>query len=283
MPTINEVYRNSLNKLKNRSLEEINVRILLCYVNHLSSMSDFFVNKEQEVASLGLFDSLFEQYLKGYPVQYLTHEASFLGNTFYVDENVLIPRMETEEVVSFAIELIRKTFPNKSNLEIADICTGSGCIGLTLASIFKTSTVFLSDISESALNVAKKNGAKMGLDNTTYYLGETLDPVLQDQKTCDVIVSNPPYIISKNNVDESTFKYEPHLALFTDENASIYEKIIRKSLLFGNSPLLLVFEISDEVKPILETLVNEKYPEAKSEFKKDMNGHFRIFSLLFNK
>ena len=283
MPTINEVYLDSLKKLNNRSLEEINIRILLCYVNHLSSMSDFFLNKDQEVASLGLFEDLFKRYLEGYPVQYLTHEAYFLGNTFYVDENVLIPRMETEEVVSYAIKKIKEIFSATNNLKIADICTGSGCIGLTLAKEFSESKVFGTDISSKAIEVAKKNKEFLNIDNITYYLCDTLDGLIEEGINCDVVISNPPYIIGKSTVDESTLKYEPHLALFTDSEASIYKKIIKKSLVFKNRPLLIVFEISDEIKPILEDFIKKEFPNVDYEFVKDMNGQFRIFSLLFNR
>ncbi len=283
MKTIFEAYKEALEKLDNATKDEINVRILLCYINKLSSMSEFYIKKDEEVHSIELFEKLFNRYLNGEPIQYLTNEVSFLNETFYVDNRVLIPRMETEEVAIYTINKIKSLF-NDRNIEIIDVCSGSGCLGLTIAKNVNCSKLFLSDISKDAIEVSMTNTKKLfDIKRTNFIVSDGLVNLLKNKKCHpNVIVSNPPYIINRNNVDESVLKYEPSIALFTDENISIYKQLINDAVKFKNRPLLIVFEISDEVYPLIKEFLNNNYSKEKIEYIKDINNKWRIASILLN-
>ncbi len=283
MKTIFEAYKEALEKLDNVTKDEINVRILLCYINKLSSMSEFYIKKDEEVHSIELFEKLFNRYLNGEPIQYLTNEASFLNETFYVDNRVLIPRMETEEVAIYTVNKIKSLFKGR-NIEIIDVCSGSGCLGLTIAKNVNCSKLFLSDISRDAIEISKTNTKKIfDIERTNFIVSDGLVSLLKNKKCQpNVIVSNPPYVIDRNSVDESVLKYEPSIALFTDENISIYKQLINDAVKFKNRPLLIVFEISDEVYPLIKEFLNNNYSKGKIEYIKDINNKWRIVSILLN-
>lgn len=279
MSTIFEVYKSSCEKLINKQNEEINVRILLNYVNKFSSMSEFYLSMDKEVCSMELYNELFNRYLNGEPVQYLTNEAYFLNDTYYVDNRVLIPRMETEEVALFTIHKIKEIFQNRP-IEIVDVCSGSGCLGISVAKNVNCSKLYLSDISSDAINVSKINVKNnYDLEKASFIVSSGLKKLINSNANPSVIVSNPPYIIDKGKVDESTLKYEPPLALFIDKNISIYKEIITDSLKFKNKPLLLVFEISDEIYPLIKEYLDKNYSKAKIEYTKDINKKWRIVSI----
>ena len=120
--TLDEVYHQSLKRLKNPQLEEINIRMLLCDINSIESMSSFYIRKDEEIQDLQRFNELFERFLKGEPIQYLLKKAQFYGRDFYVDNLVLIPRMESEEVVLFAINKAKPIFSSHFKPIIADVC-----------------------------------------------------------------------------------------------------------------------------------------------------------------
>src|SRR5699024_5048223 len=151
--------------------------------------------------------------LYGVPVQHITNDAHFYGRTFYVDERVLIPRPETEELVEKVIVDVRT---NKSTrTEIVDIGTGSGIIAITLALELKHAKVYATDISEEALVVAEKNAKSLGAD-VQFFQGNFLEPLLKRHITPNYIVSNPPYIAEheRSTLADTVVKYDPELALF---------------------------------------------------------------------
>ena len=160
---------------------------------------------------------------EGKPYQQILGETYFYGNRFFVDENVLIPRPETEEL----IELIesRLSHLKKEKLKILDVGTGSGCISISLAKIFPNAEVSSIDISEKALNIAQKNAdfhkVKVNFIQKDY-LNEKLDEIY------DIIVSNPPYIdvFEREEIPYSVKNFEPNIALFAPENRvlAFYEK-----------------------------------------------------------
>ena len=162
------------------------------------------------------------EYVKdGKPIQYALSNACFYGSDFYVNENVLIPRFETEELVFYTIIYLNKYF---SNSNILDLCAGSGCIGLTLKKECPNISITLSDISEKALEVLSIN--KNNLNISGNVILSDLFANINDKY--DVIVSNPPYIAYTDEVDEIVLNNEPHLALYADNNGlAIYERILK--------------------------------------------------------
>lgn len=182
------------------------------------------------------------------PIQYVTHLAYFMDLELYVDEAVLIPRPETEELVAWILEKVSVLAqPN-----IMDLCTGSGCIALALKQAKEHARVTGVDISKAALAIARKNAR-------TYQLPVCFEEtdvlkMAMDAETLDVIVSNPPYVLEeeKDAMRKNVIDYEPHLALFVPNNDPLrFYSAIAKNAIIGLRPQgWLFFE------------VNERYAEA---------------------
>ena len=270
--TLFEAYQKGLKLLKNPQKDEINIRILLCENNNLKSMSDFYLRKNENIRDLQRFNRELQRFLSGEPVQYITRKASFFGDDFIVSKDVLIPRNETEEVVDYAIKKIKEKFGSK-NILISDVCAGSGCIGCELFLHSNVDRVFFSDISDKAIAIAKQNAEKLNVKGS-FYVSDGLDYLNQ---SVDVVISNPPYILKKEDVDQSVLDFEPHLALFADEDLTIYQKITKKAVQL--SVPLIIFEIGYDIKEKLEEIFKEIAPHYALEFKKDINDKFRICSL----
>ena len=183
----------------------------------------------------------------GYPAQYIIGDVNFYGNKILVNENVLIPRFETELLVEKTINYIKETF--NGNIKILDIGTGSGAIAISLKKAFPNSEVTAIDISEEALKVAKEN-AKLNNVEINFIKSDILSNV---KGKFDVVISNPPYIDYDEKIDEKVRKYEPHLALFADDNGLYFYKEIFKNIKsFLKGKFLLAFEIGEKQGKILE-------------------------------
>ena len=121
MPSLIEVYKKAIFELEDPRRDEINIRILLCYINDLHTMTDFYLHENDEIKDYKKFLELYKSYLVGYPVQYLVSSSYFYHRDFYVDKRVLIPRMETEEVVEFALNKL-KTLKDINKIHVLDCC-----------------------------------------------------------------------------------------------------------------------------------------------------------------
>ena len=173
----------------------------------------------------------------GEPVQYIVGNVDFMGNTIKVNKNVLIPRFETEELVSETIKRIKLVFNTK--IDILDLCTGSGCIAISLAKEVD-SNVDATDISKDALEVAKNNSK---LNNTNINFVNT-DLYTGINKKYDVIISNPPYISKDEEIMDIVYKNEPNIALFADNNGlEFYERILKDIKSILKDKYIIAFEI----------------------------------------
>ena len=275
--TLYEVYKDSLKKLKNPDSDEIAVRILLCHNNGIKSMSGFYIHKNENIKDFPAFSEQYEQFLAGKPIQYILKETEFLGLNFYVDERVLIPRQETEEVVTQAYLRALQKFGDKV-LNVADICCGSGVMGISIAKKLKVRYLFMSDISNDAINVSRKNAENLGVI-ANYFVGNACDELVKAGAKVDLLVANPPYILNRDEVDESVMKHEPHLALFADENLSVYRDIFISLPKLKNKEMLCVFEIGYDLKDKLTEMIKETLRNVTFGFAKDINGKERILIL----
>ncbi len=184
----------------------------------------------------------------GVPVQYIVGNVDFYGYNFLVNNNVLIPRFETEELVDYTIKYVRKYFDD--SVRIVDLGCGSGAISVSLSCELGV-TVDAVDISSDALNVAKENCVKNGA-SVNFYLGNMLEP-LHDRY--DVIISNPPYISYDEDIDDVVRDNEPHIALFADNDGLyFYDYILKNCSSYLNDRFLIAFEIGctqgDRVKDL---------------------------------
>ncbi|MGB5418516.1 peptide chain release factor N(5)-glutamine methyltransferase [Algibacter sp.] len=206
------------------------------------------------------------------PIQYVIGETEFYGLPFKVNNNVLIPRPETEELVNW---VLKKTDKEKT-VSIIDLGTGSGCIAISLAKNLPNAKIFALDISEKALEVAKQN-AKLNNVNIEFIEADILETKsIQDLKF-DIIVSNPPYVREKEKafMKPNVLENEPHLALFVKDNNPLlfYEAITHFSVLNLIDNGVLYFEINEYLgKDMIELLHDNNFQniELKQDiFKKD--------------
>jgi release factor glutamine methyltransferase len=209
------------------------------------------------------------------PVQYILQQAWFGKYKFYVDKNVLIPRPETEELVEWIIE---DAIARTEKIRVLDIGTGSGCIPISLKKRMPAAEVWAIDISEGALEVAKRNASTIGAD--IHFLQLDMLDSLQwtSLPAFDIIVSNPPYIPENNKAAmlPNVLQYEPAIALFVpDEDALLFYKAITA---FAKTHLqkkgLLYFEIHEDLgESVAELLQAEGF---SAEIRKDMQQKDRM-------
>lgn len=194
------------------------------FLIYLEDKFDIQFIPSNEIDYTSEISSDIKQLKKGKPVQHITGKAFFYNDFFMVNENTLIPRPETEEL----IELIRNDYNPETELSLIDLGTGSGCIPISLAKLFPNSNVSAIDISEKALEVAQSNAQNLNV-KIDFYQQNLLEDIQLNQKF-DVIVSNPPYIrnLEKKEMHQNVLNFEPHLALFVEnENALIfYERVL---------------------------------------------------------
>jgi release factor glutamine methyltransferase len=203
-------------------------------------------------------------------------KTSFYGLEFEVNENVLIPRQETEELVDWIIKDVT-VLRNSPGLKILDIGTGSGCIAISLARNIPNAQVFAIDVSEKALATAQKN-AQINTVNVTF-INQNILETEDLQQQFDIIVSNPPYVrnLEKEEIKKNVLDNEPHLALFVEDNDALifYKKIVelaQKNLVPNGQ---LYFEINQYLgKEMVELL--KKMNFATIELRKDIYGNDRM-------
>jgi release factor glutamine methyltransferase len=219
------------------------------------------------------------------PIQYILGETEFYGLPFLVNENVLIPRPETEELVQLIIVESQKI--KKETIRILDIGTGSGCIAVSLAKNLPNAQVFAIDVSEKVLKVAKKN-AEINQVSISFIEANILETnnltqlsTNNQQPTTefDIIVSNPPYVryLEKEEIKKNVLDYEPHLALFVEDNDALlfYRKIAQLSKTSLTQNGKLYFEINQYLgKETVELLEELEYENIK--LLKDIYGNDRM-------
>ena len=215
---------------------------------------------------------------EGVPVQYLIGSEEFFGRTFFVNENVLIPRPETEELVDHAIKRMDVLFDHKKELAIADIGTGSGAIAVTVKLERPDCTVYGVDISRPALNVAAQNGTNLGAD-VQWLEGDLLSPFIAKGIKLDVILSNPPYIPldDKDLLPDVVKDHEPELALFGGQDGlDFYRRFCVQLPLVLKKRALVGFEVGAGQGKIVADMLQNVFPEGDVQVVFDINGKDRM-------
>ncbi len=226
-----------------------------------------------EVAE-GFVEAVRKHAKTGIPVQHLTGVGHFYGREFQVNEDVLIPRPETEELVLGVMEYVRQK--NLKAPRIVDLGTGSGVIAITLATELPDSIVRGVDLSEEALGIAAKNAAQHGVD-LRFYQGDFLASLLEEP--FDIIVSNPPYIAysEKEQMDDTVVDFDPALALFAEEEGlAAYKSILTQVSHMKQKPKCIAFEIGHQQGESLLSLFHDLLPEFLAEVRQDINGKDRM-------
>ena len=210
---------------------------------------------------------------ENYPIQYIIGSVDFYGNNIKVNEDVLIPRFETEYLVDDTIRLIHEYIPEP---KIIDICTGSGCIAISLAKELKVKVDAL-DISKKALNLAEYNAVNNNVE-INYICGDIKE--FETNEKYNVLISNPPYVKFDSFTSKET-KYEPQEAIFARDNGLEYYKVIlSKSVNFLEKKNVIAFEIGDKQASDVIKISKKYYPKAKIISKNDLNNLNRYIYII---
>ncbi len=272
---VKELIKYGKKILSENKIEDANIiaRTLAEFVLNIDK-TQLIINEEKEISE----DEKTRYYLalieivQGMPIQYITNNQEFMKLNFYVDKNVLIPQPDTEILVEEVINII-----NDTAVKVLDICTGSGCIGTSIAKYTKNTTITMSDISSRALNIAKSNYIK-NMEDTSKVQFIQSDMFKNIKEKYDIIVSNPPYIESKEiNKLEKQVQNEPHIALDGGEDGlQFYRKLANEAPKFLNENGYLCMEIGYNQKQAVIQLLkeNKNYKEIYS--KKDLSENDRI-------
>lgn len=264
--------KNTLNKNEVQDSSIIS-RILAEYILNFNRQ-EIIANLDKEVKEeqrVRYYLALIE-IIQGMPIQYITNKQEFMKLDFYVDENVLIPQPDTEILVEKAIEEAKKI----ENVEILDMCTGSGCIGISIAKNIENAKVTLVDIGENVIEIAKKNALRNKVESQLTFIQSNMFEKVE--KKFDIIVSNPPYI--KTDVIPKLDKQvqnEPHIALDGGKDGLKFYKIIieeAKKYLKENGKLIL--EIGYDQKEEVENLIKQSGQYKKIEVIKDLSQNDRV-------
>lgn len=280
--TIKETIRKGMIILKTNNITEpsIKSRLIMQYV--LNKPREYLVVHDKEELTLRQEVNYFKAIKKlcqGIPIQHITNRQEFMKMTFYVDENVLIPRPDTEILVEEVIKIAKKINAKK----ILDLCTGSGAIAISLAKYINKSNITAVDISKKALNVAKLNAKNNEVEDRIIFVESDLFKNLKKEKY-DIIVSNPPYIKKEvlKKLDKEVQK-EPNLALNGGyDGLDFYRKIINKADEYLKFNGYLCFEIGYDQKEDVENLLKEQEKYVNITCKKDLCDNERVIIAKLN-
>lgn len=214
----------------------------------------------------GNINDAIKLYNKGMPVQYIVGEVDFYGYVFKVNENVLIPRFETEQLVEYTINYAYKMFDKK--IDIVDLGCGSGCIAITLKKKLDCNMSAV-DISSKALEVALDN-AKINDVSIDFYQGDMLNPL---NKKYDIIISNPPYIAYNEKIMDVVKDNEPSLALYAENDGLYYyEEILKNCSNYLKDKFLIAFEIGQTQAEKIKEFALKYLDHIEVIIKKDLQG-----------
>jgi release factor glutamine methyltransferase len=274
--TIKEALEKGTVMLKGENLDSPKLKARLLMQDVLAKPRQYLLVHDNEEINEEILKKYFNNVLKvkqGTPIEHITHVKEFMKMNFFVDENVLIPRQDTEILVEEVIKIANKN----NSIKILDLCTGSGAIAVSLAKYIENSEITAVDISEKALGIAKRNAKINKVENKITFVKSDLFNNLANNKF-DIIVSNPPYI-KKQTIKtlEKQVQKEPLIALDGGEDGlDFYKKIIKNAYIFLKYNGYLCFEIGyDQKQEVIDLIVKEeKYINTYS--KKDLYDNDRI-------
>ena len=273
-----------LSENKNQIQDEIRVSLLRRLIFEMLQAQGMDLYLDMDTV---LSDEFIERYqtnkarvLKDEPLGYVLGYEWFYGLKLKVNEHVLIPRSETEELAGHVSADVFDYFDQ--DVVIADIATGSGALACALKSDHDTATVIASDISPAALKVAQANAKAHDLD-IQFYQGDMGDPLIEAGLRFDVIVCNPPYIRKDEIIESSVKDFEPHLALYGgDDGLHLYRKLLNQIPNLIKKRAMVAFEIGFDQKQALLDEINKRFERVRVEVVQDINQKDRMFFMYFN-
>lgn len=279
-----EVLQWAFSFLKKYNCEENIANILLeHHLNKTKEQMMFSMREELPENVIAIFKQDIMRHVEtAIPIQHIVGYAYFYGRKFFVNENVLIPRFDTETLVEQVITEIHKQFDTSEKCTIVDVGTGSGIIAITLALELPNATVYATDMSDAALEIAKKNAAQYGA-NIEFFNGNFLEPMIQRKMNLDVIVSNPPYIreLERETLASTVKDYDPPLALYGgNDGMSAYKEIISQlHFIRRTKKSIICLEIGFDQARDVTRLLKKNWPNSSISVQQDLNGKDRVITV----
>lgn len=267
--------------LKEQGREEKAAELLL---RHFAGMSraELFASFHEELREEAetAFRAAVREHAEGRPVQYIIGYEEFYGRCFFVNEEVLIPRPETEELVYNTLERIRQLFGtgSEAELELVDIGTGSGAIAITLKLENPDLVVIASDLADPSLAVARDNAKRLGA-SLEFVHGDLLQPFIATGRKFDVVISNPPYIPvgDMSWMSDVVTEHEPHRALFAGEDGfDLYRRFMEELPFVLKNKAVVGFEVGAGQSEAVAGMLRDTFPSARVEVVFDINGKDRM-------
>lgn len=228
------------------------------------------------------YQSGIRRMINGEPLGYVLGYEWFYGYRIEVNDAVLIPRPETEELVANILAEYDEYFSWQYDVTAVDIGTGSGAIAVALKKEAPAINMLATDISAEAIAVARRNAAKNEAV-VPMLIGDMLEPLRERNMKVDILISNPPYIPQTEVMEKSVVDFEPHLALFGGANGlKYYQQIFAECRKVLKERALLAFEMGWNQKAEMETLLKEYFPHDRYEIRKDMSGKDRMLLIYIN-
>jgi release factor glutamine methyltransferase len=255
------------------------------YLRHLVGMSRSQLLAEQRRSVPGEnweeFQEGIRRHVGGVPIQHIIGVEEFYGREFVVNEHVLIPRPETEELIYYGLQKMKGLFSDSdTSLQAADVGTGSGAIAITLkleADRFPLDMMAV-DISREALAVARENRERLGAE-IRFFEGDLLQPLIEEGVKLDILLSNPPYIplTDRETLSDVVIEHEPELALFGGEDGyDLYKRLMDELPLVMKEKCLIGFEVGVGQGETVADLLRDTFPDAEVEVVHDINGKDRM-------
>lgn len=276
MPTFKQLVHDYTERCQKLDLPE---QTALTYLVELTQKNrvDLYMNYDEIVSEdvLREYEEGMKRILNHEPMQHVLGYSWFYGYQFVVNPNVLIPRPETEELVSHILAHMDEYFPT-GEIVSADIGTGSGAIAISVSKEESRVKMFATDISEEAIEVAKLN-ANNNEAKVEFMVGDMLQPLIEKGIKLDVLISNPPYIPQQEELEDSVIEFEPHVALFGGEDGlKFYRTILENCHKVLKEKAFMAFEMGWDQKEALTKEVLKVIPHAKVEVLQDINGKDRM-------
>lgn len=280
-------YKEVLKQAQKRMMEaERGEQAALLYLLELTNMEshNLYMEYEEEMPQdiIEEYNKGIDELVAGKPLDHILGFTWFYGYRFKVNQDVLIPRPETEELVANILAAYDEYFAKDSSTTLIDVGTGSGAIAIALKKEEPRLHILASDISQKAIVVANEN-AKANDAVVCFCVGDMLEPFIDRNMKVDILISNPPYIPVDEAMEDSVVNYEPHVALFGgDDGLKFYRIIFENAPKILNDKAMMAFEMGYNQKDALTALARSYYPDAKIEVMRDINGKDRMLFVYLN-
>ncbi len=280
--TYKEVLKIAQQQCVDLNISEQTALMLLLELSEMESHNLYYEYDNEMDDTLRIqFETNIQRILKQEPLAHVLGYEYFYGHKFIVNENVLIPRPETEELVANVLADYDTYFESQP-ITLIDVGCGSGAIALALKKEESKLNVYASDISLEAVEVSKQNAKQLEVD-VDFLCGDMLQPFIDANIKVDILVSNPPYIPQDETMESSVVDYEPHVALFGgDDGLKFYRMIFEGAHKLLNEKSILAFEMGYNQSEAMEKEARKYFPDAKMETYKDINGKDRMFFIYNN-